>query len=78
MKKKYKISKILLTILLLKLLFILVFAILTFINLRGSAGILKLIFTCFGLAFSFSWKTALGVWLILLILNGIGSATKTK
>lgn len=68
MKKKYKISKILLTILL--------FILLNGLSFLITAGILKLIFACFGLAFS--WKIALGVWLILLILNGIGSATKTK
>ena len=68
MKKKYKISKILLTILLFILLYGLSFLI--------TAGIAKLIFVCFGLAFS--WKIALGVWLILVLLNGIGSATKTK
>ena len=70
MKKKYGISKILLTILL--------FILLNGLSFLITAGILKLIFTCFGLAFSFSWKTALGVWLILVLLNGIGSATKTK
>lgn len=70
MKKKYGISKI--------LLFILLFILLNGLSFLITAGILKLIFACFGLAFSFSWKTALGVWLILLILNGIGSATKTK
>lgn len=70
MKKKYKISKILLTILL--------FILLNGLSFLITAGILKLIFVCFGLAFSFSWKTALGVWLILVLLNGIGSATKTK
>ena len=70
MKKKYGISKILLTILL--------FILLNGLSFLITAGILKLILTCFGLAFSFSWKTALGVWLILVLLNGIGSATKTK
>ena len=70
MKKKYKISKILLTILL--------FILLNGLSFLITAGILKLIFACFGLAFSFSWKIALGVWLILVLLNGIGSATKTK
>lgn len=71
MKKKYKISKILLTILL--------FILLNGLSFLITAGILKLIFACFGLAFSFSWKTALGTWLILILLNGIGSATvKTK
>ena len=70
MKKKYGISKILLIILL--------FILLNGLSFLITAGILKLIFTCFGLAFSFSWKTALGVWLILVLLNGIGSATKTK
>ena len=68
MKKKYGISKILLIILL--------FILLCGLSFLITAGIAKLIFVCFGLAFS--WKTALGVWLILLILNGIGSATKTK
>ena len=69
MKKKYGISKILLTILL--------FILLCGLSFLITAGILKLIFACFGLAFS--WKIALGTWLILLLLNGIGSATvKTK
>lgn len=71
MKKKYGISKI--------LLFILLFILLNGLSFLITAGILKLILVCFGLEFSFSWKTALGVWLILLILNGIGSVTvKTK
>lgn len=68
MKKKYGISKILLIILL--------FILLNGLSFLITAGILKLIFACFGLAFS--WKIALGVWLILVLLNGIGSATKTK
>ena len=69
MKKKYKISKILLIILL--------FILLNGLSFLITAGILKLIFACFGLAFS--WKIALGTWLILFLLNGIGSATvKTK
>ena len=69
MKKKYKTSKISLIILL--------FILLCGLSFLITAGILKLIFACFGLAFS--WKIALGVWLILFLLNGIGSATvKTK
>ena len=69
MKKKYGISKISLIILL--------FILLCGLSFLITAGILKLIFACFGLAFS--WKIALGTWLILFLLNGIGSATvKTK
>lgn len=68
MKKKYKTSKILLIILLFILLNGLSFAI--------TAGFISIICLCFG--WTFSWKTALGTWLIILILNGIGSATKTK
>ena len=69
MKKKYGINKILLIILL--------FILLCGLSFLITAGIIKLIFVCFGLAFS--WKIALGVWLILFLLNGIGSATvKTK
>lgn len=69
MKKKYGISKILLIILL--------FILLNGLSFLITAGIVKLIFVCFGLAFS--WKIALETWLILSLLNGIGSATvKTK
>ena len=69
MKKKYKTSKISSIILL--------FILLCGLSFLITAGIIKLIFVCFGLAFS--WKIALGTWLILLLLNGIGSATvKTK
>ena len=69
MKKKYKTSKISLIILL--------FILLNGLSFLITAGILKLIFVCFGL--TFSWKIALGIWLILFLLNGIVSTTvKTK
>lgn len=38
-----------------------------------SAGIIKLICLCFGLAFS--WKFALGIWLILSLLSAFCKGT---
>ena len=37
-------------------------------------GIIKLITLCFGLAFS--WATATGIWLILILLNGFLVSTR--
>ncbi len=37
------------------------------ISFLVSAGIIKLITLCFGIAFS--WKIALGIWLILVLIS---------
>ena len=41
-----------------------------------TCGIIKLITLCFGL--TFSWTTATGIWLIMILLRGIFQATVKK
>ena len=55
------------------LLAIVLFLIFEALSFVVSAGIVKLICLCFGLAFS--WKLALGIWLILSLLSAFFKST---
>ena len=52
--------------------FILVLICILCLSFLIDAGIIALICLCFGIAFS--WKLALGIWLILLLIGGLFKA----
>ena len=47
--------------------YIIAFIIVVALSLLINVGIIKLICLCFGLAFS--WKIAIGIWLVLVLLG---------
>ena len=47
--------------------YIIAFIIVVALSLLINVGIIKLICLCFGLAFS--WKVAIGIWLVLVLLG---------
>lgn len=47
----------------------LIFVILCSIGLLVTAGVIKVLSFCFG--FTFTWKLALGVWIIWVALNAL-------
>ena len=56
------------------LLLILGFLALVGIELLVTTGVIYLITLCFGLAFS--WKMAIGIWLVIALLTGIFGGKK--
>lgn len=51
------------------LIFLGIFTLVTIISLLFTCGIIWLICLCFGL--TFSWKIAIGIWLIMCLLGAV-------